>query len=67
MTTITLNRQQVNQIVKLATQFEHVEWFTITEDNSNGIGSNMHVQFNMFDDARKDYDTTVDITDTTTW
>jgi hypothetical protein len=66
MTTITLSRQQVNQFVKLATQFKHVEWFTITEDNSSGIGSNMHVKFNMFDD-RKDYDTTVDITDTITW
>jgi hypothetical protein len=68
MTEFALNRRQVGQLAKLAEHFREVEWFTLTEEtNGSGIGSTVTVKFNLFGDADKDVDTTVNITDVSTW
>jgi len=62
-----LNRGQVEKLAKMAEHFHEVEWFTLEEDNSSGIGPTVIVKFNLFNDNDKDIDTTVDITDVSTW
>lgn len=62
-----LNRQQIEKLSKMAAHFKDVEWFTLEEDNSSGIGPTVVVKFNLFNDNDKDIDTTVDITDVSTW
>jgi hypothetical protein len=64
---ITLSRKQLLQIAELATKFPDTEWFTIETESSSGIGTQMRVKFDMFKDDSKDFDTTVDITDFSTW
>lgn len=51
----------------MASHFKEVEWFTLEETMTNGIGPAVVVKFNLFNDDDKDIDTTVDITDVTTW
>jgi hypothetical protein len=65
--TFSLNRKQVEKLTEIANHFKEVEWFTLEESNTSGIGSNIHVKFNLFGDEDKDIDTTVDITDVETW
>jgi hypothetical protein len=67
MSDITLSRKQVLQLAELAAKFPDAEWFTIEMSNVSGIGTNVTVKFDMFKDNRKDFDTTVDITDLSTW
>ncbi len=62
-----LNRGQIEKLAKMAAHFKEVEWFTLEENNSSGIGPTVVVKFNLFNDSDKDIDTTVDITDVTTW
>ncbi len=62
-----LNRSQVEKLAKMVAHFHEVEWFTLEEDSSSGIGSTVVVKFNLFNDNDKDIDTTVDITDVSTW
>ena len=62
-----LNQEQIKKLAKMADHFKEVEWFTLEESNSSGIGSTVVVKFNLFNDDDKDIDTTVDITDVTTW
>ena len=62
-----LNRGQVLKLAQLADQFEEVEWFTLEENLSSGIGPTVVVKFNLFKDNDKDTDVTVDITDVSTW
>lgn len=62
-----LNRFQVEKLAKMANHFKEVEWFTLEEQSSSGIGSTVVVKFNLFNDLDKDIDTTVDITDVSTW
>jgi heptaprenylglyceryl phosphate synthase len=62
-----LNRQQVEKLAKMAAHFKEVEWFTLEESSSSGIGPTVVVKFNLFNDDDKDIDTTVDITDVSTW
>jgi len=66
-TTFTLNRMQVEKLAKMATHFKEVEWFTLEATSTSGIGSTVTVKFNLFNDDDKDIDTTVDITDVSTW
>ena len=47
--------------------FKEVEWFTLEETRCSGIGPTVTVKFNLFNDNDKDNDTTVDITDVSTW
>ena len=63
----SLNRKQVEKLAKMAEKFPDVEWFTLEESNSSGIGPTVVVKFNLFNDSDKDIDTTVDITDVGTW
>ena len=67
MTEFALNRKQVGQLALLADHFKEVEWFTLQEESTSGIGSTVTVKFNLFGDADKDVDTTVNITDVSTW
>lgn len=62
-----LNRSQIEKLAKMAAHFKEVEWFTLEENNSSGIGPTVVVKFNLFNDSDKDIDTTVDITDVSTW
>lgn len=62
-----LNRTQIEKLAKMAAHFEEVEWFTLEENLSSGIGPTVVVKFNLFNDNDKDIDTTVDITDVSTW
>jgi hypothetical protein len=62
-----LNRSQIEKLAKMAAHFKEVEWFTLEESNSSGIGPTVVVKFNLFNDSDKDIDTTVDITDVDTW
>lgn len=62
-----LNRGQIEKLAKMATHFKEVEWFTLEADNNSGIGPAVVVKFNLFNDDDKDIDTTVDITDVSTW
>lgn len=62
-----LNRSQIEKLSKMAAHFKEVEWFTLEESNSSGIGPTVVVKFNLFNDSDKDIDTTVDITDVDTW
>jgi hypothetical protein len=63
----TLNRTQVEKLAKMTEHFKEVEWFTLEESNTSGIGPTVTVKFNLFNDDDKDIDTTVDITDVSTW
>jgi hypothetical protein len=65
--TFTLNRTQVEKLATIAAHFKEVEWFTLEESNTSGIGPTVTVKFNLFNDDDKDVDTTVDITDASTW
>jgi hypothetical protein len=65
-TQFCLNRTQIEKLAKIATQFKEVDWFTL-EETSSGIGPAVVVKFNLFNDSDKDIDTTVDITDVSTW
>ena len=61
-----LNRNQIYQLAELADKFPKAEWFTLESDSSSGIGAVITVKFTAFD-TTKDFDTTVDITDLSTW
>jgi hypothetical protein len=63
----SLNRKQIEKLSKMAAHFKEVEWFTLEESNGSGIGPTVVVKFNLFNDDDKDIDTTVDITDVSTW
>jgi hypothetical protein len=67
MTELALNRTQIGKLVEIYNHFHEVEWFTISVDHTSGIGSGVVVKFNLFGDEDKDTDTTVDITDVSTW
>ena len=66
MSDITLSRKQVLQLAELAAKFPDTEWFSIETDSSSGIGTQILVKFDMFKNI-SDHDTTVNITDYSTW
>ena len=65
--TFVLNRTQLEKLAKMVDHFKEVEWFTLEESSTSGIGPTVVVKFNLFADDDKDIDTTVDITDVSTW
>jgi hypothetical protein len=67
MNGISLTRNQIMQLAELAEKFSDTEWFTIHEEFTSGIGHTTEVKFRMYKDSSKDFDTTVDITDLSTW
>jgi hypothetical protein len=67
MTEIALNRRQLEKLFEITRHFYEVEWFTVETNDTSGIGTGIVVKFNAFGDADKDTDTTVNITDVSTW
>ena len=67
MSGISLTRNQIMQLAELVEKFSDTEWFVIHEEFTSGIGHTTEVKFRMFKDSSKDLDTTVDITDLSTW
>jgi hypothetical protein len=67
MKTLSLNRKQIGKLTEVVNHFKEVEWFTLEEVHTSGIGPSVTVKFNLFNDNDKDVDTTVDITDVSTW
>lgn len=63
---ITLSRKQVLQLAELAEKFPDTEWFSLETDSSSGIGTQVCVKFDMFK-CGVSGDTTVNITDYSTW
>ena len=61
-----LTRQQILQLATLVEKFPEVEWFTLTESSTSGIGPTVKVNFTVFD-STKDSDAEIDITDVTSW
>jgi len=66
MSDITLSRKQVLQLADLAAKFPDTEWFSLETDCSSGIGTAILVRFDMFKNI-SGQDTTVNITDYSTW
>jgi len=67
MTEVTLSRKQVLQLAELAAKFPETEWFSIETDSSSGIGTHIHVKFDIFKSGPVSGDATVNITDYSTW
>jgi len=67
MMELTLTREQIGKLVEIYTHFKEIEQFTIRVDHTSGIGAGVVVTFNLFGDNNKTADTTVDITDLSTW
>jgi hypothetical protein len=61
MTKLALNRKQLGQLAEIYNHFKEVEWFTIKEVHTSGIGKGIMVSFNLFGDDDKDIDPTVNI------
>lgn len=66
MTELTFSRKQVLQLAELAAKFPETEWFSIETDSSSGIGTQICVKFDIFKSGAPG-DTTVNITDYSTW
>ena len=66
MSDITLSRKQVLQLAELAEKFPDTEWFSLETDSSSGIGTQICVKFDMLKSGVPG-DTTVNITDYSTW
>jgi len=64
---IALSRKQVLQLAELAAKFPDTEWFSLEIDSSSGIGTQICVKFDMFKSGPESGDTTVNITDYSTW
>jgi hypothetical protein len=60
---IILNREQIEKLNEIAQHFKEIKHFEIEVDHSSGIGANIRVKFDLFDNK----DTTVDITDVKDW
>jgi hypothetical protein len=45
MTEITLTHEQLLQLADAASRFEEVEMFKLVQDNSNGIGPVIYLEF----------------------
>ena len=66
MTTVTLNRKQVDKLVEIVTHFNEIEIFTINTENKTGIGAEVTVSFQLFADSFDD-DAKINITDVESW
>lgn len=65
MTEIKINRLQADQLIQIMSHFRDIEEFTIVSDSSSGIGPTVRVLFNLL--GSKNNDTSVDITDVSSW
>lgn len=66
MTSLTLNRKQVDKIVEIVSHFHEVEFFTIDVRNKTKFGDEVTLSFQLFADSL-DNDAKIDITDTESW
>ncbi len=60
---LQLNRQQLEKLIEIFNHFKEVQHFDIAVDHSSGIGTGIKVTFDLFEKS----DTTVDITDYSSW
>ncbi len=60
---LTLNREQIEKLAKIASHFKEVQHFTLESDNSSGIGICIKVKFDLFEKN----DTVIDVTDVKEW
>ena len=67
MNEYSLTKIQVQKLASLVERFPNVTWFTLVDGPATGIGPTTHVKFSLFGDDDKDNDTTIDITDVSTW
>lgn len=63
----TITRRQIEKLYKMTTSFQEVEYFTLEESHTNGIGPSVVVKFKVFTEKEVDTDALVDITDYKTW
>lgn len=63
----TLTRRQIEKLYQISSNFKEIEWFTLEESNSSGIGPTVLVKFKVFKEKEQDTDAIVDITDYKTW
>jgi len=49
MKEITLTRQQITKMYRIAEHFKDIKKFTIVEDSSSGIGSAVSIKCDLFD------------------
>ena len=66
MTSLTLNRKQVDKLVEIVTHFHEIKFFTIDTENKTGIGDEITVSFQLFEDSF-DNDAKINITDVESW
>ena len=62
-TALVLNRDQIEKLNEIVNHFKEINHFTIEVDYSSGIGTGIHVKFDLFEKN----DTNVDITDVKDW
>jgi hypothetical protein len=63
MNNLVLNRNQIEKLYEITQHFKEIDSFCIKIDRSSGIGAGIVVSFSLFDPE----DTSVDITDVSTW
>ena len=63
MKKITLNRNQITKLWEIVNHFKEIDKFKISTSSNSGIGTDVIVEFSLFDND----DTKVDITDITEW
>ena len=62
---VTLTRKQIDQLAEIVNHFSEIDNFTLAVDHSSGIGVGIKVTFDLLNGGKSD--TTVDITDVSTW
>lgn len=63
----SLTRHQIEKLYTLSNNFKEIEWFTLEESFTNGIGPAVIVKFKVFKEKEQDTDAIVDITDYKSW
>lgn len=63
MNRIVLTRKQIEQLTAIANQFANVTTFTVDSESTSGIGPNISVKIDLFENM----DTKIDITDVGNW
>ena len=69
---IIINKKQMAKLIDIGTNFDKVDYFKISVDDTSGIGTGVVVSFNLFEDSTinlydSDGDTKIDITDISEW
>jgi len=72
MQQVILNKKQMAKLVEIFKYFGTADYYKISVDSPSGIGPNISVSMNLFNDsdsnlADRNGDTIIDITDITEW